>query len=136
MAIDADQVVFTFRNRRRGDRVETMRLDGVSFLRRFLLHVLPPRLVRIRYYGFLGNRVRSANVAKLHTLLADRSSPEPEPAAAPTVPDQLAKAAPTQRCPRCGQLLETYLIPAQKPWRRQALAPLTTAAANQRPRPP
>lgn len=137
VAIDADQVVFTFRNRRRGDRAETMRLDGVSFLRRFLLHVLPPRLVRIRYYGFLGNRVRSANVAKLRTLLADRSTPEPEPPTAPpTVPDRLPEAASTARCPRCGQLLETYLIPAQKPWRQPALAPLPTATANQHSRPP
>jgi hypothetical protein len=137
VAIDADQVAFTFRNRRRGDRVETMRLDGVSFLRHPLLHVLPPRLVRIRYYGFLGNRVRGANVAKLRTLLADRLPPEPEPAADPPAQaDRLPDSAPTARCPRCGQSLETYLIPAQKPWRRPTLLPFPTGVDNQHPRPP
>jgi putative transposase len=36
-----------------------MTLDAVEFLRRFLLHVLPTGLVRIRQFGFLANRVRT-----------------------------------------------------------------------------
>jgi Putative transposase len=35
-----------------------MTLSGEEFLRRFLLHVLPVRFVRIRYYGLLANRHR------------------------------------------------------------------------------
>ena len=35
-----------------------MTLDAVEFIRRFLLHVLPSGLVRIRHFGFLANRVR------------------------------------------------------------------------------
>jgi hypothetical protein len=31
-------------------------LPDEEFLRRFLLHVLPDRFVRIRYYGLLANR--------------------------------------------------------------------------------
>lgn len=36
-----------------------MELDAGEFLRRYLLHVLPERFVRIRYFGFMANRVRS-----------------------------------------------------------------------------
>jgi hypothetical protein len=33
-----------------------MDLDGEELIRRFLLHILPPGLMRIRHYGFLANR--------------------------------------------------------------------------------
>jgi len=33
-----------------------MTLDADEFTRRFLLHVLPQGLQRIRYFGLLGNR--------------------------------------------------------------------------------
>uniref|UniRef100_UPI001A9A4B74 transposase n=1 Tax=Anaerovirgula multivorans TaxID=312168 RepID=UPI001A9A4B74 len=31
-------------------------LDGVEFIRRFLMHILPKRFVKIRHFGLLGNR--------------------------------------------------------------------------------
>jgi len=37
-----------------------MTLEADEFLRRFLLHVLPPAFVRIRYFGVLANRQRKA----------------------------------------------------------------------------
>ena len=74
-AIHGDRVVFDFRNRRRGDVVQTMNLDGVEFLRRFLLHVLPHRLQRIRHYGLLANRCKAALLARCRQLL---SAPSPE----------------------------------------------------------
>ena len=40
-----------------------MTLSGEEFLRRFLLHVLPDRFVRIRYYGLLANRHREQALA-------------------------------------------------------------------------
>jgi hypothetical protein len=44
------------RNYRNDDAQKTMTLDADEFIRRFLLHVLPQGLQRIRYYGLLGNR--------------------------------------------------------------------------------
>jgi hypothetical protein len=38
-------------------------------IRRFLLHVLPNRFQRIRYYGFLGNRYRQEKLAQCRRLL-------------------------------------------------------------------
>jgi hypothetical protein len=40
-----------------------------SFIRRFLLHVLPQGLQRIRYYGLMGNRHREEKLAKCRQLL-------------------------------------------------------------------
>jgi hypothetical protein len=40
-----------------------MTLQTDEFIRRFLLHVLPPRFVRIRHFGLLANRHRKNNIA-------------------------------------------------------------------------
>jgi hypothetical protein len=54
----------------------TLTLDADEFIRRFLLHVLPDRFQRIRYYGLLGNRYRGEKLARCRALLG---MPEPEP---------------------------------------------------------
>ncbi len=45
-----------------------------EFIRRFLLHVLPPGFRRIRYFGFLSNRHRAAKLTRCRELL---SMPQP-----------------------------------------------------------
>ena len=50
-----------------------MFLDACEFLRRFLLHVLPRGLQRIRHYGLLSNRLREARLAECRRLLATPS---------------------------------------------------------------
>ena len=46
-----------------------MKLEGVEFLRRFLMHVLPNGFMRIRHFGFLANCVRQVRVRLLRQLL-------------------------------------------------------------------
>jgi len=40
-----------------------------EFTRRFLLHVLPDRFVKIRHYGLLGNRCRKKKLSACRRLL-------------------------------------------------------------------
>jgi hypothetical protein len=47
-----------------------MTLEAAEFIRRFLLHVLPCGLVRIRQFGFLANRVRQHKLQQCRELLA------------------------------------------------------------------
>jgi len=63
-----DAVKFTARNRKQ-KRTETVTISAVEFIRRFLLHSLPRRFVRIRHYGFLANRNRKTNLALIRDLL-------------------------------------------------------------------
>ncbi len=86
-------VTFRWRDRAHGDKPRTMVLPGVEFLRRFLLHVLPRGLPRIRYYGLLGNRQR---VAKLAACRLQLGAPMPAPAST-VVPFEVADG----HCPRC-----------------------------------
>ena len=54
-----------------------MTLAATEFMRRFLLHVLPPGFHRIRYYGFLGPRHRAEKLTRCHQLLGTPSVTTP-----------------------------------------------------------
>ena len=66
------QVTFEWRDYADGNRKKVMTLDAVEFLRRFLMHVLPDRFVRIRYFGFLANQRRRRNVESARELIGER----------------------------------------------------------------
>ncbi len=68
------KVTFKYKNRKTKKMEETT-IDAVEFIRRFLLHTLPKRFVRIRNYGFLSNRNKKMNLEKIHRLF---SQPEPK----------------------------------------------------------
>jgi hypothetical protein len=67
--MEDDQVRSRWKDYRQGDQVKTMTLTADEFIRRFLLHVLPNGLRRIRYYGFMGNRHRKERLAVCRRLL-------------------------------------------------------------------
>lgn len=96
LAIDESGVTFRWRDRAHGNRARTMKLDGVEFLRRFLLHVLPRGFPRIRHYGLLGNRKRAAKLAVCRLMLG-----APMPAPESSAPEVLPFAAADCRCPAC-----------------------------------
>lgn len=47
----------------------TMTVSGIEFIRRFLMHVLPKRFVRIRSYGLLCNRSKRNNLTRCRNLI-------------------------------------------------------------------
>jgi len=63
------QVTFTYKNRKTG-QIQYATIDAVEFIRRFLLHALPNGFVKLRHYGFLANRNRRKNLAKVRQLHA------------------------------------------------------------------
>jgi hypothetical protein len=62
-------VTFVWRDYADGNRVKVSTVDAMEFLRRFLLHVLPDRFVRIRYYGFLSNGKRHEHIERARELI-------------------------------------------------------------------
>ena len=93
--VTTDTVSFRWKDYRHGSQIKTLTLDADEFLRRFLVHVLPKRFVRIRYFGFLASRTRTRELALCRQALAVAPPPPAEP---------LATAAPRASwpCPRCG----------------------------------
>jgi Putative transposase len=87
-ATDAE-VSFSWKDYKHGHRQRVMTLDIEEFVRRFLLHVLPTRFVKIRYYGLLAQSQRTAALplcARLVDAATDsvvsQASPPAEPVAA------------------------------------------------------
>jgi hypothetical protein len=69
LAVQNGQVTFAYRDRRDSNRLKSMTLDTDEFIRRFLLHVLPKGLRRIRHFGFLANRSKRQALCRCHQLL-------------------------------------------------------------------
>lgn len=63
------KVTFVWRDYADGNRVKVTTVDVMEFLRRFLMHVLPDRFVRIRYYGFLSNGKRHEHIERARELM-------------------------------------------------------------------
>ena len=68
-AISEGEVEVSYKDYQDQDRWKTMQLPGEELIRRFLLHVLPKGLMRIRHYGFLANRCRKQKLAQIRQWL-------------------------------------------------------------------
>jgi hypothetical protein len=91
------QVTFRWKDYAHGNKNRTMTISADEFLRRFLLHVLPKGFVRIRFFGFMASRRRTALLPQCQDLLLAPSQPltsAPAPATAAVVA--------TWTCPICG----------------------------------
>jgi hypothetical protein len=80
VALSEGNVTFRWRDSAHGNKKRLMTLAVDEFLRRFLLHLLPPGFVRIRNFGFLANRNRAALLPLCLQLLggAEQSTPSAE----------------------------------------------------------
>jgi hypothetical protein len=102
------QVAFRWKDYAHGGRPGLMQLAAIEFLRRFLLHVLPSGFMKIRHYGFLANRVRTAKLDLCRRLLQVEVSqsvcPEETTRSEAQDSDTSGAAPSTVRvCPECRQ---------------------------------
>jgi hypothetical protein len=103
LSFQGGKVTFRYRNRKRGNRSDTMSLDTPDFVHRFLQHVLPRHFVRIRRFGILANGIRSTRLKRARVLLHAPVPPQPQSGPAETWVDlyrRLTGRDPT-RCPAC-----------------------------------
>jgi hypothetical protein len=80
VSIDGEKIVFRYKDYRDADKQKLMALDAVEFLRRFCLHILPFRFVKIRHYGFLSARRKGTELPVLQgkeTTLNATAGPKP-----------------------------------------------------------
>lgn len=56
LSVEDGKVTFKWRDYRDNNRWKVMTVSAFEFIRRFLMHVLPPGFMKIRHYGLLGNR--------------------------------------------------------------------------------
>jgi len=127
LRVDAATVTFRYQDAR-ARAWRTMTLPGEEFLRRFLQHVLPRGLHKVRYYGWWRPQAAAVRVRLHQQLTAPASRPPPGD------PPPDAAAAPAPGCPPCppcphcgvGHLIRT----------RRLLRTHTVASDRTRARPP
>ncbi|MGH7416358.1 MAG: IS91 family transposase, partial [Candidatus Rokuibacteriota bacterium] len=113
------RVRFRWRDYADGNRVKVMDLDAEEFLRRFLLHIVPDGFVRIRHFGLLANRRRTANLTQCRILLAQPPAPPREPPESVRTVMLRVTGVDIDRCPLChlGVLRRLErLRPTSSPW--------------------
>src|SRR5205823_4311186 len=114
------RVRFAYRNRRQGNRGQTMTLDADEFIRRFLLHVLPRGFMRLRHYGFLANRHKARTLRRCRELLGQPADPPSRSPKSVVQWMQEVTGIDLTQCPHCGA----------RPLVRLPLPPLSPRAAS------
>ena len=72
LRMDEKGVTFRVKDYRNGGVWKELTLDGVEFVRRFLMHVPPGRFVRIRHYGLLSNQKKRRLIPLCRNLIGCR----------------------------------------------------------------
>ena len=118
VGMDEASVSFRWKDYRHNGVKRVMRLAGEEFVRRWLLHVLPQGLMRIRHYGFLANCHRRRKLAQIRVCL------EGSPAQESSEPDQAVPVviggSAMAYCPRCREA-GVWMINDIEPRRRRRL---------------
>ncbi len=95
---DRQTVTFGYKDYAANAQHKIITLGIEEFVRRFCLHVLPERFVKIRHYGLLGNRQRHERLGQARKLLGVFPPPAPQTTLAQQPPN--GELSPL-RCPFC-----------------------------------
>ena len=95
LSVEGERVTFRWKDYAHHSKCRAMTLTAEEFLRRFLQHILPKGLPRIRYFGWLANRRRRELLPLCRALLAA----EPPPATSSHSESAL------WQCPACGSAM-------------------------------
>jgi len=112
------EVSFRWRDYSDGDKQKTMIVKAQEFIRRFLLHVLPHRYVRIRHFGLLSNRNRKDDIALCRKLLENGMTVTTEKDKQETWQEQMLRICgiDVTACPVCkkGRMLTVEFLPPSR----------------------
>ncbi|UPJ94898.1 IS91 family transposase [Bradyrhizobium sp. 172] len=104
VALDEDQVAFSWKDYRQNSATKIMILKPDEFIRRILLHTLPDGFHRIRHFGFMANGHRAAKLALCRKLL-DRKRTAPNDGEPSRVNSDALTSAKVPACPDCGGVM-------------------------------
>lgn len=68
LSAEDGEVKFKWRDYRDKNKEKVMTLAADEFIRRFIMHILPPGFIKIRHFGFLSNRNKSIKLKKCKML--------------------------------------------------------------------
>jgi hypothetical protein len=110
--VDTATVTFGYKDYRQEGKKQSMTLEGIEFIRRFALHILPKGFVRIRHYGILSSTSKVKTIPIIRAQL---------PASKPTTKIQ-TKAQPYNplicACCKTATMKTIEILPRRGPPRR------------------
>ena len=68
LRVEEDKVTFKWRDYKDENKMKKITITIEEFIRRFLIHILPPRFMKIRYYGIMGNKNKKKKLNKCKIL--------------------------------------------------------------------
>jgi len=112
LSIDDGKVTFRYRDSRTA-ATKTLTLDANEFIRRFLQHVLPSGVHKVRYYGLWSPSHRDHLHTWQHRLVKPSPDEQPPSGLGPSV--EMPSPPPVQPCPYCktGTLVWIRRLPPQ-----------------------
>jgi hypothetical protein len=69
LCLKDSKVTFLWKDRRKKNKTKKLVIDSLLFAKRFILHILPKGFMKIRYYGFLGNKVKKELIPLCRKLI-------------------------------------------------------------------
>ena len=112
-SIDGGKVTFSYKDRIDDNKTKSMTLKADEFIRRFLLHVLPKRFMKIRYFGFMYHREKRKNIELIRKFVdPDRQYTEKTDETVLQIMLRLT-GEDVSLCPNCGKghMIHTIKIP-------------------------
>ena len=100
LANDEEVIIQTRDREKQIDR--QVRLEPLTFLRRFLAHVLPKGFTRVRWFGWMSCAKRKQSIASIRDILCDASPPVSMKTLTRVICDMNQRLA-LSRCPVCEQ---------------------------------
>ncbi len=103
--LEDDRVTFSYRDYRDGKKNKQITLDVFEFIRRFLLHILPFKYFKIRYYGLFSNRNRKKKIKICKQILGSLNIDKEESLKAESWEELLFRLTgkDPRICPCCGK---------------------------------
>ena len=107
------KITFTARNRKK-ETTYPVTLPAHEFIRRFLLHILPPRFVKIRFYGVLSHTNKKSALKTIRTALHVEPPPAPPEE---TTAEKINRITgiDVSHCPKCHGVLVQAALPKHPP---------------------
>jgi hypothetical protein len=75
-SVEYGKITFSYKDYRKGAQKQTMTLEGMEFIRRFALHILPKGFVRIRHFGMLSSTSKPTAIPEIRNQMPV-SAPKP-----------------------------------------------------------
>lgn len=103
ISYDNETVCFKYKDYKHGSKIRQMKLKDTEFLRRFLMHILPERFVKSRFYGFMANNQQEL-LKKLQAITGYEIPQEPESWKVFSCEHKHQADIEEYRCPKCQAL--------------------------------